>query len=115
SYRLLEGFSEVSVVPVSGLEYAEWTELDLALRGVNYDSFGSAATWKVGALVKTIGGVALRGTYGTAFRVPSVRELYQGCVDSFPEVVDLCDMDIDGDGASDGPLTDPVAARRCAD
>ena len=50
----------------------------------------------------------MRGTYSTAFRAPSVGELYQGSADSFPRAIDPCDT-------SDGPLTDPVAIRRCAE
>lgn len=115
SYNVVEGFGELSLVPVSGLTGAEWVELNLAARGFKYNTFGSGVTWKAGGLFKTFGGIALRGTYSTAFRAPSVAELYQGKADSYPSAVDPCDTDVDGDGTSDGPLADPVAARRCAE
>jgi len=91
SYNVLEGFGEVSLVPLSGKQFAEWVELDLAARGFRYNSFGSGVTWKAGGLFRTIGGVALRGTYSTAFRAPSVAELFQGQTEGFPTIEDPCD------------------------
>jgi outer membrane receptor protein involved in Fe transport len=113
SYNVVEGYGELSVVPVSGLTGLEWLELNLAARGFRYNSFGSGATWKAGGLYKPVDAIALRGTYSTAFRAPSVAELYQGAADDFPTATDPCDTDLDGDGVSDGPIQDPVAARRC--
>jgi iron complex outermembrane receptor protein len=112
-YNVAEAFGELSIVPVSQRELAEWVEISLAARGFRYNTFGSGATWKAGGLWKTIGGIGFRGTYSTAFRAPSVAELYQGKADSFPSASDPCDTDLDGDGVSDGPIADPVAARRC--
>ncbi len=107
SYNAFEAFGEVSIVPVSGQKLAEWVELNLAARAYRYNTFGSGVTWKAGGLFKTIGGLAARGTYSTAFRAPSVGELFAGKADDFPTASDPCD-------ASDGPL-DPasVAAKRC--
>jgi outer membrane receptor protein involved in Fe transport len=91
SYSVFEGFSELSIVPISGQKYAEWVELNLAARAFRYDSFGSGVTWKAGGLFRTINGVALRGTYSTAFRAPSVNELFRGKTDNNPSVEDPCD------------------------
>jgi iron complex outermembrane recepter protein len=112
-YNVAEAFGELSIVPMSQRKLAEWLEISLAARGFRYDTFGSGATWKAGGLWKTIGGIGLRGTYSTAFRAPSVAELYQGKADSYPSAGDPCDTDQDGDGTSDGPLPNPVTARRC--
>lgn len=108
SYNAFEAFGELSVVPVSGTKLVEWSELSLAARAFRYDTFGSGATWKAGGLVKTTTGIAARGTYSTAFRAPSVGELYQGSADDFPSAQDPCDT-------SDGPIANPVTARRCAE
>ena len=78
SYDVREAFAELSIVPVSGLRGAQWSELSFAARAFDYDTFGSGVTWKAGGLFKTFGGLAVRGTYSTAFRAPSVGELYQG-------------------------------------
>src|SRR5262249_53755025 len=107
-------FSELSIVPLSGKPLAEWTEISLAARGFHYNTFGNGATWKAGGLFKTIGGVALRGTYSTAFRAPSVNELYSGKGVSFPKANDPCSTATNGDGVTDGPLMNPVLAARCA-
>lgn len=113
-YNVIEGFGELSIVPLSKQKFADWVELSLAARGFRYDTFGTGMTWKAGALFKTIGGIAVRGTYSTAFRAPSIAALFQGRADSFPSAVDPCDTDPDGDGVSE-PITNPVTMRRCAE
>src|SRR4029079_9310048 len=60
---------------------------------------------------KTVGGVAVRGTYSTAFRAPSINDMFQGPADGFPAVFDPCDTRPPG---STGTVTlSEVAARRC--
>jgi iron complex outermembrane receptor protein len=106
-YDVGEGFAEVSLVPISGHKYVEWAELNLAGRGFYYNTFGGGVTWKVGALLRTINGIAVRGTYSTAFRAPAISDLYQGAVDTFPRVRDPCNT-------NGGTITlDPVAAQKC--
>ena len=89
-YRVTEGFAELSVVPVSGEKYAEWVELSLAARAFHYSTFGNGVTWKAGGLFRTVNGIAARGTYSTAFRAPSIPDLYRGTADSFPANKDPC-------------------------
>ncbi|HWO23494.1 MAG TPA: TonB-dependent receptor [Kofleriaceae bacterium] len=108
SYDVREAFVELSIVPVSGFKGAQWAEINLAARAFNYDTFGSGVTGKAGALFKTFGGVAVRGTYSTAFRAPSVSELYQGNTDDFPAAIDPCDK-------AQNPEPDEVTIRRCAE
>jgi iron complex outermembrane recepter protein len=105
-YDVIEGFAELSIVPIAGHEIAQWVELDGAVRGFRYDTFGSGVTWKAGGLFRTVGGVALRGTYSTAFRAPSINDLFSGNQDDFPSAADPCSVHL-------GPL-DPVTAQNCA-
>ncbi len=91
SYNSYEGFGELSVVPVSGLDALKWVEFNAAGRAYRYNTFGSGVTGKLSGLVRTFGGIALRGTIGNAFRAPSISELYSGTFDSFPAVRDPCD------------------------
>jgi iron complex outermembrane recepter protein len=91
SYNTLEAFSELSIVPYSGGEFVKWAEINAAGRAYRYNTFGSGATGKVSALVRSAGGVALRGTYGTAFRAPNVAEMFAGQADGFPLLEDPCD------------------------
>ena len=89
-YNVGEGFGELSLVPISGNEYLQWTEINAAARAFRYNTFGKGITWKVGALVRTVYGIALRGTYSTAFRAPSIVDLFQGTADAFPTNNDPC-------------------------
>ncbi|HET7500359.1 MAG TPA: TonB-dependent receptor [Kofleriaceae bacterium] len=93
SYHTFEGFGELSVVPVSGQEYLKWVEIDAAGRAYDYNTFGSGVTGKLSGLVRTVGGLAVRGTYGTAFRAPNVGELFAGQADGFLNLADPCNTD----------------------
>lgn len=101
-YDVREGYAELSVVPVVGKPFAKWIELNAAIRAFDYNNFGSDFTYKVGGLYKLPQGIAVRGTYSTAFRAPSVGELFAGQADSFPAVTDPCDTSM---GARD-PVVD---------
>ncbi len=107
-YDVVEGFAELSIVPVANQDWAKWIEISLAAREVDYSTFGSAFTWKAGALYRLPMGLAFRGTYSTAFRAPSIGELYSGEADSFQPATDPCDT-------SGGPIDDPIVAANCAE
>ena len=101
-YDVKEGFAELSVIPVRNQSWVKVLELSGAARAVDYSTFGSNFSWKVGGLYKLPVGVSLRGTYSTAFRAPNVGELYGGQQDDFPNVTDPC---VDATG---------IVAERCA-
>ncbi len=110
SYNVAEGFGELSLVPLAGRPLAEWVELDLAARGFRYSTFGSGVTWKLGGLYRPVRGFALRGTYSTAFRAPSIGELYQGTGSAFLPGFDPCDTRPLGTPI----MLDPAVAAECA-
>jgi len=89
-FRVNEGFAELSIPILSQQVGAEELEATLAGRYVDYDTFGSKFTYKVGARWTPIRDVTLRGTYSTAFRAPSISELYAGQADSFESGEDPC-------------------------
>jgi len=91
SYNVAEGFGELSLVPISHTEAVDWLELSLAARACRYNTFGSGVTWNTGVLFRTFNGISLRGTYSTAFRAPSINDMFQGPADGFPAVFDPCD------------------------
>ncbi|HEU4733846.1 MAG TPA: TonB-dependent receptor [Kofleriaceae bacterium] len=109
SYHAFEGFGELSIVPVSGLDYLKWVEIDAAGRAYDYNTFGSGVTGKLSGLVRTAGGVAVRGTYGTAFRAPNITELFAGQADAFLNLKDPCNTD-----GGTMPLTG-TTAQKCRD
>jgi len=91
SYHAFEGFGELSIVPYSGGDALKWVEINAAGRAFDYNTFGSGITGKISGLIRTAGGVAVRGTYGTAFRAPNVGELFAGQFDGFQLLEDPCD------------------------
>lgn len=66
-------------VPIFGASNAtpgiEQLSLSLALRHENYSDFGSTTNPKIGVTYKPLGGVTLRGSYGTSFRAPTFAEV----------------------------------------
>ncbi len=124
-YYVNEGYLELSV-PVLGVTNADTGELrDMvevtgAARAFNYNTFGSDFTYKFGGRVSPIPDFTLRATYSTAFRAPSVNELYLGQTDSFVQVKDPCsdreqgsavDAACDAQGVPDN-LSDPGTQQR---
>ncbi len=90
-----EAYAELSV-PIWGEvnpetnEIRDMLEVTGAARAFSYNTFGSDLTYKFGGRFSPIQDITLRATYSTAFRAPSVNELYLGQTDSFPAVVDPC-------------------------
>jgi outer membrane receptor protein involved in Fe transport len=111
-FGMFEGFGELAVVPVADHGLAQWVELDLGARAVRHDHFGSSLTYKAGGLVRSVGGVALRGTYATAFRAPSLPDVFSGRVERTPSAEDPCDTR--PPSAGDGTRTlDPAVQAAC--
>jgi iron complex outermembrane recepter protein len=102
-YYVSEAYMELSV-PVIGQTNAQGEQRDIwevtgAARAFDYNTFGFGATYKFGTRVSVIPDFTLRSTYSTAFRAPSVNELYLGQTDSFIEVVDPCSDRAQGSAA----------------
>ena len=89
-YFTNEAYAELNVPIVTGVPGIEDLEAVGAVRYVNYSTFGSNWSWKVGGRYKPVRDLALRGTYTTAFRAPSLNELFLGQADNFPSASDPC-------------------------
>jgi iron complex outermembrane recepter protein len=85
-----EGYAELSVPLLGNMRGVESLELNAAGRYVNYNTFGSKFTYKLGARYTPIRDVTVRGTYSTAFRAPSISELYLGNKETDPAAIDPC-------------------------
>ncbi|HEU4730917.1 MAG TPA: TonB-dependent receptor [Kofleriaceae bacterium] len=111
-FRIFEGFGELAIVPISGHPIAQRVEIDLGARALRHSRFGSSLTYKAGGLFRTIQGIALRATYATAFRAPSVSDLFGGQVERTPAAEDPCDTRPPsvGDGAK---TLDPMVQAQC--
>lgn len=56
----------------------------------DYNIFGSDETWQFGVEFQVLESLKLRGTAGTAFRAPTIEELFDGLQDSAPLYTDPC-------------------------
>jgi len=85
-----EVYGEVSVPLLTNAPMAESLSLDLAARFSDYDLFGSDTNYKIGVNWQAVPSAKLRGTYSTAFRVPSVPELFSGVREAQLPTADPC-------------------------
>ncbi|MFN7952727.1 MAG: TonB-dependent receptor [bacterium] len=105
-YTLGEVFAESSIPVLKDQGLKELT-LDVAGRYTNYDTFGDDFVYRGGVSLAPTSDVRFRGIYGTAFRAPSINDLYGGAVRSFQTAQDPCnDWDTD-------PNIDPVVRANC--
>lgn len=83
--------------------------------GVRYDDyniFDGDTTWQVGIEFQAVDSLKLRGTAGTAFRAPTISELFSGLSISAPSYTDPCDpADFDPAGGTIAPSCDRAALR----
>ena len=93
-----------------GVPVLDLLELQAAARIFRYSGFDANWTWKLGARWRPIRDVTLRGTLSTAFRAPSVRELYFGSASLAGIVQDPCSgVDDMGEPVPVSPRCGPLA------
>jgi outer membrane receptor protein involved in Fe transport len=112
-FRIFEGFGQLAIVPISGHEIAQRVEIDLGARAQRHSRYGSSVTYAAGGLFRTGYGLALRGSYATAFRAPTVPDLFLGRTERDITAEDPCDAQPPSAGAGTRTL-DPAIASRCA-
>ncbi|QUN04512.1 TonB-dependent receptor [Shewanella yunxiaonensis] len=82
NYNVISVYEEVSV------PFTQKLTGDFALRYDEYNTFGKAATWKVGLTYKMTDDVMLRGVVATGFRAPNISELFGGNSGSYDYLTD---------------------------
>ncbi|HEX9051300.1 MAG TPA: TonB-dependent receptor [Anaeromyxobacter sp.] len=90
SYNTTQGYAELQIPIMSNVVGAQELELDLAARAAHYNTFGDKTTYKAGVRYSPIRDVTLRGTFSTAYRAPSITNLFAGASENFPSVSDPC-------------------------
>ncbi|TMA83922.1 MAG: TonB-dependent receptor [Deltaproteobacteria bacterium] len=85
-----EAYAELLVPILSNMVGVESLEASLAGRYVNYSTFGDKFTYKLGARYTPVRDFTVRGTYSTAFRAPSISELFLGNKETDPAATDPC-------------------------
>jgi outer membrane receptor protein involved in Fe transport len=85
-----EVYGELAIPILDKVPFVERLEVTAAGRFSAYSNFGSTLNYKFGARYSPVKDVALRGTLSSAFRAPTVPELFGGQSDSFANVTDPC-------------------------
>jgi iron complex outermembrane receptor protein len=75
-------FAELAIPVLDNLE------VQVALRHEDYSDFGTTTDPKVAFIWQTTDALSLRGSYGTAFRAPSLHQIGLGNTDESPNLVD---------------------------
>ena len=88
-----EAYAELLVPLLANAPGVSDLEASVAGRYVNYSTFGGKFTYKFGARYTPVPDLTIRGTYSTAFRAPSISELYLGNSETAPTVRDPCTFD----------------------
>ena len=86
SFNVNEAYLELAIPLLDDMPFAEHVELSTAVRYFDYNTFGSDNTWKLGLTWKMNDQVMLRGVASTAFRAPTVDELFGGESPSFNQI-----------------------------
>ncbi|TMM46810.1 TonB-dependent receptor domain-containing protein [Colwellia ponticola] len=86
SFNVDEVYLELAIPLLADVAFAESVELSAAMRYFDYNTFGDDTTWKLGLTWKVNDQVMLRGVASTAFRAPTVDELFGGTGVSFDDV-----------------------------
>jgi iron complex outermembrane receptor protein len=86
SFTVNEAFFELAVPLLSDLPFAEQVDLSAAMRYFDYSTFGDDSTWKLGLTWRMNDEIMFRGGRSTAFRAPTVSELFGGKSPSFEQV-----------------------------
>ncbi|MGE0031348.1 MAG: TonB-dependent receptor [Steroidobacteraceae bacterium] len=85
-----ELYAEVSVPLLRDVPAVKMLEMNLAGRYSDYDLFGNDTNYKLGVLWSINDDIKLRATQSTAFRVPSVPELFGGISEAQLTTSDPC-------------------------
>ncbi|BDX06233.1 TonB-dependent receptor plug domain-containing protein [Planctobacterium marinum] len=77
-----------SIFAEVALPFTDTFEAQIALRHEDYSDFGTTTDPKVSFLWSPLDNLSLRGSWGTAFRAPSLHQLGLGRTDESPNLVD---------------------------
>jgi outer membrane receptor protein involved in Fe transport len=90
-YDLKEGFVELNLPVLKDQFLAKELSVDAAGRFSHYSNFGDAKTWKVTVNWAPFEDIRFRSTLSTAFRAPTIQELFLANTTTFNGVNDPCD------------------------
>lgn len=112
---LAEVFGELVVPVMKDQPLVHNLEFELAGRLVEHEFYGQNSTYAAKLRYEPTDFLTVRGTYGTSFRAPNLRELFLAGQSGFADVTDPCEVptlatsDTDGDGTLDAYTPGPDA------
>ena len=86
SFDVKEAYLELAIPLLTDAPLAQHVEVSTAARFFDYSTFGSDSTWKMGLTWRVNDSLMFRGVASTAFRAPTVDELYGGASPSFDQI-----------------------------
>ncbi|MCK7633684.1 MULTISPECIES: TonB-dependent receptor [unclassified Shewanella] len=86
-FSVNEIYAELAIPLLSNIPLIQQLDLSAAMRYFDYSTFGDDTTWKLGLTWRVFDDLMLRGGLSTAFRAPTVDELYGGKSPSFEQIV----------------------------
>ena len=107
---LFEVYAEASIPVVSGQPFAEEITIDLAGRLTDHEFYGQNETYSARGSWSPTDFLTFRGTYGTSFRAPNVRELFLGGQTGFTS--GFADPCVVPSAANNGGTYDPTQDNR---
>jgi iron complex outermembrane receptor protein len=111
-FHVFNAFGELAIVPITGDDIAQRVQVDLGARVLHHNRFGASMTYKAGGLFRTVQGISVRGTYATAFRAPSLPDIFGGVGEHNPTAEDPCDTKPPSVGEGQRTL-DPMVQAAC--
>jgi outer membrane receptor protein involved in Fe transport len=91
AFDVKEVFGEGLLPVLKDLPFAEYVELNGAVRYAHYSTAGSATSWKYGATWQISSDLKFRGSEASATRAPNIAELFTPQAQTFPGISsDLC-------------------------
>ncbi len=89
-FNVTELYGELLVPILKDLPGAQDLHVNLGGRFFAYNTFGTGEIWKVSGNYTPVNGIRIRASDGTAFRQPSIDDLYSGQAISFASGNDPC-------------------------
>jgi iron complex outermembrane receptor protein len=90
SKDMSEAFFEVEAPLLMGEKFAKELKLNVSARITDDEIYGSNSTYSAKVGWRPINSLLIRGTYGTAFRAPNLRELFLMAQTGFNTIFDPC-------------------------
>lgn len=90
AFDVTEYYLEFNVPLVEGAAFAEYLELNAAVRNSDYSTSGSETTYKMSGLWRPVEDLSLRASFSTGIRAPGIGELFGGAAREDFTFLDPC-------------------------